>query len=132
MIPCSCAASSASAICRAMGSASCERDRTAPEALSQVFALDELHDQAANRAAFLETVDMRDVRMVERRQHLRFALEPREPFGIGGEQIRQDFDGDVAIELRVAGAVDLAHAALADQRDDFVDAETVASKQGQK
>jgi hypothetical protein len=71
-----------------------KRDRTAPEALSQVFALDELHDQAANRTAFLETVDMRNVRMVDRRQHLRFALEPGEPFGVGGKQIREDFDGD--------------------------------------
>ena len=63
---------------------------------------------------------MRDVGMVERRQHLRFALEPREPFGIVRRTVRQDLDGDVAIELRVAGAVDLAHAARADRRDDFV------------
>ena len=39
--------------------------------------------------------------MIERREHLRFALEPREAFGIGGEGLGQDFQRDVAIQLRV-------------------------------
>ena len=45
MTPLSCAASSASAICRAMPSASTKRDRTASQALGQVFALDQLHHE---------------------------------------------------------------------------------------
>ena len=56
----------------------------------------------------------RDVRMVERRERLRFALEAREPLRIGGERGRQDLDRDVAIELGIARAIDLAHAAGAD------------------
>ena len=39
---------------------------------------------------------------------------------------RQDFDGDVAIQLGVAGAIDLAHRAGAKGADDFVDAKTRA------
>ena len=35
-------------------------------------------------------------------------------------------DGDLAVELGVAGAVDLAHAACAEGREDFVGAEFVA------
>ena len=45
--------------------------------------------------------------MIQRRQELRFALKPREPVGIVAEHVRQDFDGQVAIQLRVARAVDL-------------------------
>ena len=33
-----------------------------------------------------EAVDRADVRMIQRRQHPRFALEAREPIGIGGER----------------------------------------------
>ena len=39
------------------------------------------------------------LRMVQRGEHLRFALEPREPLGIGGERVRQDLDRDVAISF---------------------------------
>ena len=50
---------------------------------------------------------MRDIGMVERGQDLRFALEARQSLRIGGEDFRQDFERNVAIQLRVAGAVDL-------------------------
>ena len=50
--------------------------------------------------------------------------------GSAPNKIGQDLDRDVAMELRVAGAVDLAHATFADLRGDFVDAETGASRQG--
>ena len=60
-----------------------------------------------------ETVDVRDVRMIQRGQHLRFALESREPVGISRERLGQDLDRDVAIQPRVARAIDLAHAARA-------------------
>ena len=49
--------------------------------------------------------------MIERGEHLRLALEAREAIGIGGERLGQDLDRDVAPELRVARAVDLAHPA---------------------
>ena len=86
MIPCSCAASSASAICRAIGSASSSGIGAARDPLRQVLALDQLHHQRADVADRFEAVDVRDVRMVERRERLRFALEPRQPFGIAGEE----------------------------------------------
>ena len=40
------------------------------------------------------------------------------------------FDGDFAVEARVSGAIDLAHAALADQFDDFVGSEILACGKG--
>ena len=64
--------------------------------------------------------------MAESRERARFALEPREPIRILREQVWQDFDRDIALQLRVACAVDLAHAALTDRLDDFVNAEADA------
>ena len=72
-------------------------------------------------SGILEAVDVRDVRMIQRREHLRFALEAREPIRIAREHVGQDFDRDVAIEASCRGArYDLAHAAGADGRDDLV------------
>ena len=40
---------------------------------------------------------------------MRFAGESGHAVGVLGEDVRQDFDGDVAIQLGVGGAVDGAH-----------------------
>ena len=56
----------------------------------------------------------RDVRVIQRREHLRLALEPREPVRIGRERLGQHLDRDVAVQPRVARAIDLAHPAGAD------------------
>ncbi len=58
-------------------------------------------------------------------------VKPREPIGISGEGVGQDLERDVAIELRVAGPIHLSHAAFADLRGDFVDAEARAGGEGQ-
>jgi hypothetical protein len=93
-----------------------ERHRPARNLRGEILALDQLHDEARRGPAVFDAVDLRDVRMIERRERLRLALEPRQPFRIVGKDIRQDLDGDVAIESSVAGTIDLAHAAGADQR----------------
>jgi hypothetical protein len=49
--------------------------------------------------------------MVQRGQDARFTLEPGEPLGVVCDVVRERFDGDVPLELRIAGAVDLAHSA---------------------
>ncbi len=59
--------------------------------------------------------------MVERRQHLRLALEARQPFGIAGKGVGQHLDGDVPVELGVPRSIHLAHAAFADLGGDAVD-----------
>ena len=59
--------------------------------------------------------------MVERRQHLRLALEARQPFGIAGKGVRQHLNGDVPVEGRVPRSVDITHAAFADLGGDPVD-----------
>src|SRR6187551_1409293 len=69
--------------------------------------------------------------MIQRREHFRFALKPREPIRVGRERGGQNLDGDLAFELGVRRAVDLTHSAFADERSDFVSAEASAGREGQ-
>src|SRR5436190_19039218 len=62
--------------------------------------------------------------MVERRQHLCFALESHEPIRVGRKDFGKALDGDVAIQPGVARPVDFAHAARAERRPDFVDSDS--------
>ena len=99
------------------------------DALCQRLAGHQLHDQIARAAGLFQPVDRGDVGMIQRRQHLRFALKTGEPFGIVRERFRQNFDGHVAPELGVVRLIHLSHAARANLRDDFVGAEICASSE---
>ena len=65
--------------------------------------------------------------MVERREHLRFTVKPRQAFGILGDRREKDLDRDVAIQLRVARAIHFTHAARTEAAEDFVRAESCTS-----
>ena len=82
----------------------------------EVLALDQLHDQSVA----LNAIDGRDVRMIEGGERLGFAREAQHTIRVRGEQLGKDLQRDVAIELRIAGAIDLAHAAFAQRADDLV------------
>ena len=79
-IPCSCAASSASAICLAMAVLHRAGSRRA-QCAAQVGPFDEFHDQRRDAAALFESVDARDVWMIQRGQGLGFARESRQAIG---------------------------------------------------
>src|SRR5688572_7450307 len=66
--------------------------------LRQIQAVDQLHDDAA----ILDSVDGRNVWMIERRQRLRLAREPRHTLGIVRKQLWQDLDRHLAVEPGVA------------------------------
>ena len=66
---------------------------------------------------------MGDVGMVERRERVGFAVEASEPIGLLRERVGQNLQRDVAMELRVVGAIDLPHAADTQQRSDVIDAD---------
>jgi hypothetical protein len=78
-----------------------ERHGSAPDALRQIVAFDELHHEGGHAAAFFETVNAGDVRVIQRREHFGFALKPREPIGVGCERRRQDLDRNLALESGV-------------------------------
>ena len=131
-IPFSCAASSASAICRATARASSRGSGAALQPLGEVLALDELHDEGADAARLLEAVDRGDVRVLELGEELRLALEAGEAVGVGGERLGEDLDRDLALQLRVGRAVDDPHPALAERAGDLVAAEAGSRAQAHR
>ena len=67
--------------------------------------------------------------MIERRKDLRFLLEAGQTVRIVDNGRWQNFQRDVATELRVVSAIDFAHPASAEGREDFVWAEASAGLQ---
>ncbi len=106
-----------------------EGERPALQPLGEVFALDELHDEGAHAARLLEAVDRGDVGVLELGEDLRLALEARETVGVGGERLGEDLDRDLALQLRVGGAVDDPHPALAERGGDLVGPEAGAGSE---
>ena len=103
MIPCSWAASSASAIWLRDGQRLIERNRPARNPLGKRRSLDEFHYERADTVGFFETVDLRDVGMIQRGEDLALRAETV-PGGRGRlrETIGRTLDGDVTIQLRIA------------------------------
>ena len=107
-------------------------DRPFPQTLAKRLAVEELHHGVHLRAVDAVVVDREDVRVGQRRDGLRFALEASEPIGIGREELGQDFQRNIAIQPRIVRAVDLAHAARSDGGDDFVNTNAGAGGQWQR
>jgi hypothetical protein len=68
--------------------------------------------------------------MVERGEDFGFPPEASQALGIGCERIRKHFKRDGPLQVRVSGAIYLAHATHSDLGDDFVRAEERARSQG--
>ena len=104
------------------------RHRAASGSLGQIVAVDALHyerDGMLDRA-----VDLCDMGMVQQREHVRFALESGDAFRIDGKKLGQQLDGDVTPQLRIARAIDLAHAAGPERASHFVGADPAADRDG--
>ena len=77
-----------------------------------------------------DVVQRADVGVIERRNRARLPLEALAEFRSRRGLSDDDFDGDDAIETRVAGLVDLAHAAFAELGDDAIGTEGCADHRG--
>src|SRR5262245_39363297 len=73
----------------------------------------------------LQPIDLRDVRMIQRGENLRF-LEAREAIGIERQIVGQDLERDITTKRRVARSPHLTFAASAERADDFIWAEANA------
>src|SRR4029079_10976506 len=93
--------------------------------------VNQLEDERADAARFFQPVNRADVRMIERREELRFLLEAGQAVRTLDEARRQDFQRDVAIQLGVARAIHLAHPARPDGSDDLVRTEAGPGSKGQ-
>ena len=68
--------------------------------------------------------------MVQRRGGFGFLDEPLAAGLVRDAVVREDLDRDLAAQSRIARAIDLAHAARADEREDFIRAEVRPGGQG--
>ena len=64
--------------------------------LGERLALDELHDQEVAAVRLLHAEQRRDVRMVERGEHLGFTLESDDAIRVRVKRLWQDLHGDIA------------------------------------
>ena len=101
-------------------------DRSPPQPLLEIFALHQFEGEGHALLGLLEAVDRRDIGMIEGGEDLGLPPEAGHPLLILREGRGQDLDRDVASELHVPRAIDLAHAAFADGGDDLVGAEAGA------
>src|SRR5688572_173131 len=94
-------------------------DYTSPTSPSPPSAYgDEPRWLACERPSSMPSIAV--IRVVQRREDLRFALEACETVRITREGRRQDLDGDVALRLPIARAVDLTHSSSAEKAADLI------------
>lgn len=102
-----------------------DRKWPARDALRERFTLQQFHDQVV----VTDVIERADVRMVELRDGLGLALEPKPELRVLRELRRQNLDGHAAVEPRVASLPHLTHAARANARDDLIRAEPDSGRQ---
>ncbi len=96
-----------------------DRHRSRGDTIGEGESVHEFEHEGPGSVRFLEAMNRRDVVVIERRQDLRFPLESGEALRIGGDRGGEDFERDLAIQLRVTGTPNFAHAAGAKRADDL-------------
>src|SRR5262249_34929975 len=86
-------------------------------------AVDQLHHERTGTVRFFNAIDVSDVGVVQGREHFGLAPKAPKPFRIARERLGQHFDRDIALQRRIARAIDLAHAACAYLHRNFIRAE---------
>lgn len=97
-----------------------DRKRPPRDALGQLLAFDQFHDEHGLGRITAEAVDLGDVRVIQRGKRLGFPPESSQAITISCHEVGQDFQCDLSIQDSIACAVDLAHPTRTKQRDDFV------------
>ena len=115
-------------ICRANADGLVERKRTPRHAVGQRVPLDQFEHQGRHAVELLQRVNRRDMRVIEGREQLRLALETRPTVGIRPDERRQNLDGDIAMQRRIASAIHLTHPAGAERRHDGIRANLPAHR----
>jgi hypothetical protein len=87
------------------------RDGAPRQPGSERLSLHQFQDEESDSTVLFDVVDGRDVGVIERREQLRFSLEPRNAFRNGGHSRWYDLDRDVAVEPGIPGTIHLTHAA---------------------
>ena len=130
MMPWRCALSSASAISVGNLQRLVERERPFLEARGERLALEMRHDQIVRAVGFADVVDAADVRMVQRGDRPRLALEPGAQIGIAGDSLGRTLIATVRSRRVSRALIDFAHPARAERAEDFVRTEPGAGVEG--
>ncbi len=108
------------------GQQSARRDWAAGATIVQRFTFQVLHGEEGNAVLLTNMEQRTDLRMMERRDGARFGFESAAAVRPIDEVAQQHLDGNRAIETGVSRCIDLTHTADANQRKDFVRAESRA------
>ena len=106
------------------------RHRPRRDARRAASSRQQLRDDVGDAAFGADVVERDNVRMIERGGRARLLLEAGDAVGIGGDDLGQNLDGDIAMQAAVAGSVDLAHSANAENTQDRVRAQLRARGNG--
>ncbi|MFT5232531.1 MAG: hypothetical protein ACI9UQ_000553, partial [Candidatus Krumholzibacteriia bacterium] len=88
------------------------------------FALDQFHHQKTVTVILVESINGRHVRVLQFGESGCFAFESGHALGVVRECSGENLYGNLAFEGGVTRSINLAHAAFAEQADDFVMAES--------
>lgn len=95
-----------------------------PQSLNTTLRYIDVNDSVLRAVVELvvraDVIEVRDVGVVQRGYGAGFASEALRELGVA------DFDRDITTEALVVGSIDFAHAAIAEQAEDFVGTELVA------
>jgi len=106
-----------------------QRQRHGAHPLAQRLSPDELRGNEVQVLEIPDLVDGEDIGVIERRRRLRFPHESTEAIAVSRRFPVQDLQGHLALEARVLGDVDRAHAARAQRRQDLVGSEVNARRE---
>src|SRR5207247_8342796 len=95
---------------------------SARQPIGKRLAFEILHHEIVHIAVMADIVKRADVRMVQRSDRLRFALESCLDFRPGGNLLEEHLDSDGAVQPRITSFVHLPHSSRAKRRKDFVGA----------
>ena len=112
-----------------MSSSDADGNGSALDHRGERLAVDELGRHVEDSAVGADVMDAEDVGMIERGRRVRFLLEPGTSRGIAGDVGRQHLERHLAAKPRIARAIDLAHPACPQRRDDLVGPDPASRRQ---
>jgi hypothetical protein len=107
-----------------------ERDASLGDPIRERGSINELEDEELRLLGISDlrlgirrlgnVIQRADVRMVQLRNQLGFALKPRDAIRVVDKCVRQHFYGHVPIQPRIARAIHFAHSAFAQLGEDVI------------
>src|SRR5688500_9121192 len=78
-------------------------------------SLNERHHERRRAIGLFQSMNLRDIRMIETSEHFCLALEAGQALGVGRDCVWQELDRDATFQVEVSRPVNLSHSAFADE-----------------